>query len=114
MVTTKSKAFVIERREAMLVFPEDSEYHGAEIRAKLDVDVKTFLDLQKISDSSDATEVSHAFTLFGNQIIKEWNIEDEDGKAVPPTGEGFMTLPPAFCTAVIGAWAETAAQSGKV
>ena len=50
MVTTKRKSFVIDRREALLVFPESSDYHGAEIRTKLDVDVRTFLELQTISD----------------------------------------------------------------
>ena len=114
MVSTKTQAFIVERREALLTFPEDSDYHGAEIRAKLDVDVRTFLELQAIGDDATATELRDAFTLFGDAIVKEWNLQDEDNKPVPATGDGFMTLPPAFCTSVIGAWAEAAATAGKV
>ena len=114
MVTAKAQAFIVERREAVLTFPEDSDYHGAEIRAKLDVDVRTFLELQTIGDDATANELRDAFTLFGETIIKEWNLQDEDNKPVPATGEGFMTLPPAFCTSVIGAWAEAASTAGKV
>ena len=114
MVSTKTQAFIVERREAFLTFPEDSDYHGAEIRAKLDVDVRTFLELQSIGDDATATELRDAFTLFGDAIVKEWNLQDEDNKPVPATGDGFMTLPPAFCTSVIGAWAEAASTVGKV
>jgi len=114
VVTVKAQAFIVERREAVLTFPEESDYHGAEIRAKLDVDVRTFLELQAIGDDANAEELRDAFTLFGEAIVKEWNLQDEDNKPVPATGDGFMTLPPAFCTSVIGAWAEAASTAGKV
>jgi len=113
MVTTKRKSFVIDRREALLVFPESSDYHGAEIRTKLDVDVRTFLELQTITDNASPEDLRVAFTLFGDVIIKEWNLEDDDGHAVPASGDGLLTLPPAFCIALIGAWAEQAGTAGK-
>ena len=50
--------------------------------------------------------------MFGDTVLTSWNIE-EDGELIPATGEGFMTLPPAFCMAIIGAWAERATTSGK-
>ena len=113
MVMTKSKSFVIDRREALLVVPESSDYHGAEVRAKLDVDVRTFLELQTITDGASADELRIAFTLFGDAIVKKWNLEDDDGHPIPPTGDGLMTLPPSFCTALIGSWAEQAGTAGK-
>jgi len=117
MVSTKGaivKSFVIDRRDAMLSFPAESEFFGAEIRAKLDVDVRTFLELQTIGDSSSPSELKDAFTTFGDRIVKEWNLEDEDGKAVPASGEGFLSCPPSFCIAVITAWASQAGGVGEV
>ena len=108
-----SKTFAVPRREAILVFPEDSDYYGAEIRARLDVDVKTFFIFQGMGDDSPPEELTIAFRLFGDVIIKEWNLTDEDEQPTPPTGEGFMTLPPALCIEIIGAWAEQAATAGK-
>jgi len=113
MVVANKKGFRVARREAYLTFPDTSEYFGAEIYAKLDVNVAMFLEFQGINDGASADELRSAFVLFGDSVVIEWNLEDDDGEPLPPTGAGFMTLPPAFCTAVIGAWADSVASSGK-
>ena len=105
--------FLLERRDMVITFGEAHEYHGAEIKGRLDADVKTFLTLQAINDNSGSAELESAFTMFGDQIIQEWNIENEDGTTVPATGEGFLSLPPAFCLAVITEWANVAGSAGK-
>jgi len=113
MVIANKKGFRVARRDALLTFPDTSEYFGAEITAKLDVNVAMFLEFQGINDGASAEELRSAFLLFGDSVIIDWNLEDDDGDPVPPTGAGFMTLPPSFCTAVIGAWADSATTSGK-
>ncbi len=113
MVVAKKKTFSIERRDARIIFPETSEYYGVELVTKLDVNVQTFLKFQGINDGASAEELAECFTMFGDTVLTSWNIE-EDGELIPATGEGFMTLPPAFCMAIIGAWAEQATTSGKV
>ena len=117
MVTINKKKgvrFVVPRRDALITFPEGHEYEGAEIRAKLDVDVKTFLDLQALSDATTAEETREIFTKFGDVIITEWNLNDENNKSIPATSDGFMSLPAAICTAIITAWADEISTAGKV
>ena len=109
----KGDSFVLSRRDAVLTFPEGHEYEGVEIRAKLDVSLRTFLDLQKIGTDSTPEETAEIFKTFGEVIIIEWNILDEDHSPVPATGEGFLELPPAICTAIIEAWSSQITTAGE-
>jgi len=110
---TSVHSFIVQRREALLTFPEGHQFEGAEIRAKLDVDIATFLELQKLGEGANIEETRDGFRRFGDEIILEWNLADEDAKSIPSTGEGFLSLPPNICTAIIGSWAEEAASSGE-
>ena len=105
--------FVIDRREAVLTFSEDSEFHGLEVRARLDVDVGTFLEFQKLGADPSGEDTRTLFEKFGETIILEWNMYDDDAKRVPTTAAGFMSLPPNVCVAVIGAWAEHVTTAGE-
>ena len=111
--TTGVKPFVLQRREANLTFPEDHEFHGLEIRVKLDVNISTFLEFQVVSETNTSADMKTMFMKFGDEIIQEWNLHDEDGKPVPSTGVGFLGLPPNICTAMIQSWAENAATAGE-
>tara|TARA_R100000808_G_scaffold1997_4_gene8486 strand:+ start:6284 stop:6640 length:357 start_codon:yes stop_codon:yes gene_type:complete len=110
---TKHSPFVLTRREALLKFPEDSDYYGLEVRAKLDVDMKTFIQFQRLGSEPDADESQYLFEKFGTDIIVEWNLHDEDARPVPPDADGFMSLPPSICIAMIGAWAENVSAVGE-
>ena len=117
MVVQKVKQhspFIVERRDCLITFPEDHMFAGAEIRARLDVDIQTFLEFQTMSAAADASEMADVFKRFGDEIVLEWNLHDEDAKPVPPTADGFMSLPPNICTAILGAWAQQAGSSGEV
>ena len=112
-VTKTVRPFVIQRREALLEFPEDSAFHGLVVRAKLDVEIATFLQFQKLGGSEGTEETETLFRKFGDVIIDGWNLQDEGGRDVPATADGFMTLPPRICIAIIGAWAENVASVGE-
>ena len=111
---TGIKPFILERRTCKLTFPEDHEYHGMVIRARLDVDVKTFLDLQTLSSSEVAEETKEAFLRFGQDIVLEWNVHDENGQPINADGDGFISLPPTVCGAIIDSWAQMAGTVGEV
>ena len=110
---TGIKPFILERRTCKLEFPESNPYHGMVIRARLDVDVKTFLDLQSLSQSENAQETKEAFLKFGSEIVLEWNLHDDNGQEIPATGDGFIQLPPAVCGEIIDSWAKVAATVGE-
>ena len=105
--------FVLQRREAMLEFPVESEFHGLQVRAKLDVDLGTFLQFQKLGESATPEESRELFEKFGSDIVLEWNMHDEDGKPVPANAKGFLTLPPSVCVAIVTSWAENVSAVGE-
>ena len=109
------KPFTIERRRSILVF-DQAEYEGIHIEARLDVDLRTFLELQMLTGSGDASasDLRDAFTMFGDVILESWNIQDEDGTPLSPDAAGFLTLPPVLSTAILAAWSEAASSSGEV
>lgn len=109
------KPFTIQRRRAILVFKQP-EYEGIHIEARLDVDLRTFLDLQTLAGSGDASanDLREAFSMFGDQILESWNLEDEDGTPLSADSVGFLTLPPSLGTAILTAWSDVATTSGEV
>ena len=109
------KPYVIQRRRAVLVFDEP-EYSGVHIEARLDVDLRTFLDLQSLAGAADSNpdDLRAAFQMFGDEILSSWNLQDEDGSVLSADAAGFLSLPPALATKVLGAWTEAATTPGEV
>jgi len=112
--TNGVKPYVIQRRRAILVFNEP-EYAGIHIEARLDVDLRTFLDLQTLAGATDSNpdDLRAAFSMFGDDILSSWNLQDEDGTVLPADAAGFLSLPPALATKVLGAWTEAATTAGE-
>ena len=113
--TNGAKPFIVQRRRAVLVFSEP-EYSGIHIEARLDVDLRTFLDLQRLAGAADSSpdDLRAAFSMFGDEILSSWNLENEDGTVLPADASGFLSLPPALATKVLGAWTEAATTPGEV
>ena len=115
-VTTNGvKPYTIQRRRAILKFA-DPEYEGMHIEARLDIDLRTFLDLQALGANIDnkPENLREAFSMFGDEVLLSWNLQDEEGVVLSPDSAGFLTLPPALGTAILGAWSETVTTSGEV
>lgn len=106
------KPFVIQRRRAILQF-SDPDYEGLHVETRLDVDLKTFLDLQMLAGNADPEHLRAAFCMFGDEILENWNLEDEDGRVLTANAEGFLALPPSLGTAILGAWTEAATTAGE-
>ena len=113
MVTKTTKPFLIQRRECQIEFPEGHEFEGIEIRARLDVELNMLLEFQAMSEEGSSEMSRTVFTKFGDDVLLEWNVHDEDGKRVKADGAGFLTLPMAMAQAVITSWIEEAAKVGE-
>jgi len=109
------KPFRIQRRRAILVFKQP-EYAGLHIEVRLDVDLRTFLDLQELAGSGEAkaADLREAFSMFGDTILDSWNLQDEDGTTLSVDAAGFLTLPPSMGTAILIAWSDAVTKSGEV
>ena len=105
--------FRIERRQAKLVFP-DSDYAGLEIIAKLDVSVAVYLEMQNMTATENAMEMKTALKKFGDDILIEWNLQDEDGSEVEANADGFMTLPPKIAVDIMKSWSDACGGVGEV
>ena len=106
------KPFIIQRRRAILQF-SDPDYEGLHVETRLDVDLKTFLDLQLLAGNADPEHLRAAFSMFGDEILENWNLEDEDGRVLTADAKGFLSLPPSLGTAILGAWTEAATTAGE-
>jgi hypothetical protein len=67
--------YKVKRRTVKFVFPEGSDLHGIEITIKMP-------KLESIIGS----EVSNRELFF--KCLESWNLEDEEGNALPPRWEG--------------------------
>jgi len=112
--TNGVKPFTIQRRRAILAFNQE-DYAGLHIETRLDVDLRTFLDLQVLagSEGAKANDLREAFSMFGDQILESWNLQDEDGTPLSADAAGFLTLPPSLGTAILTAWSDAASTSGE-
>ena len=105
--------FKLERRTAKITFPDNHEYAGLEMECKLDVDLQTFLEIQAMAESATPDGNAGVYTKFGEDILVNWNLEDEDGTPVSACGSGFLTLPPNVAGAIITAWTEELTTVGE-
>ena len=91
---------------------ELADFEGAEVTCLLDVKMKTFFSLQDLA--SDNKSIESAYTTFGNEILDSWNLETAEGKAIPATADGMLSIPPALAIALMSAWTEQVSSGGLV
>ena len=95
------KGFRLQKRTARLVFSND--YEGAEVVGRLDVPVGVFIEIQDMVANNDQL---HVFEVFGEKVLEEWNIQDDDGQAIPATSDGIQAIPLDFANLIIEQWVE--------
>ena len=101
---SKKKGFRIPDKIAVITF-EGTDYDGAEIRAKLNVNFKYFSEIQA-AISEDSTNGLRVAELFGDHALIDWNLEDDDGNPVPANAEGMTMIPVELVNLMVGHWAE--------
>lgn len=99
--------YQIKRRTAVIDF-KGTDYDGAEMRCRFDVEMETFLSYQRMIDDASIVNVAEMFKQFGDEIVLEWNLEDE-GKQIAADGAGMMKLPVQLATEIIKRWLEAMA-----
>jgi hypothetical protein len=100
----KKKGFRIPDKVAVITF-EGTDYDGAEIRAKLNVNFKYFSEIQA-AISEDSTNGLRVAELFGDHALIDWNLEDYEGDPVPANAEGMTMIPVELVNLMVGHWAE--------
>lgn len=91
--------FKVPKKTFRLVF-EDEDYAGAEIVCR-SVKLSELFEITGMSDKP-----KEMFRRFGDEVVVEWNLEDDDGKPLPADGEGMLAQPVEFSNVLVKAWSE--------
>jgi len=106
MVATQKAAtgYRVPKRTARLIF-QDTAYEGAEVVVRLDVPVALFMEIQDLIADDKQFQV---FQVFGESVLEEWNIEDDDGNAIATTGQGMIAIPIDLANVILQQWVDAA------
>lgn len=88
------------RKTYDLVFGNDTDYPGLEVRART-LSLGQLLEVRSQDDGQDATR--KLVGLFAERLVS-WNLEDEEGAPVPATLDGIQEQDDDLILAVIGQW----------
>ncbi len=114
MVTkAKAKGFRVPKRTAVLDF-EGTDFDGAEAKCLFDVPLQVVFDFQRLIGSNDPDSQEQVVRKFGDGILTEWNLLDDEDQPYPATGDGMMALGAEFAVSIVQAWLDAVqAPSGK-
>ena len=76
--------------EELVRFTLTGSYKGAWVRCRLNVSMRYYGELRRAAEAEDQEAMA---TLFGDQALAEWNLEDPNGDPLPANGEGMMLIP---------------------
>tara|TARA_Y100000310_G_scaffold317160_1_gene369698 strand:- start:25 stop:423 length:399 start_codon:yes stop_codon:yes gene_type:complete len=96
----KAGGFRVPSRTARLVFT-DELYAGAEVVVSLSVPLGVAMDMRNRNTDEDPASV---YTMFVTHGLESWNLENEEGGAIPVTVDGLESLPTDFVLLMISEW----------
>jgi len=98
--------FKVEKRIGRMTF-EGTSYDGLEVVTNLDISFKLLMEIQRLASSEDNKKILEANNLWCTEVLRSWNLTDENDKDIPATMEGALEEVPAQLLAVIiSKWAE--------
>ena len=102
----KPKGFKITPREAELDLA-GTDLQGATIKVNLDVPLEDFLDILTSVESvatSTTQEAVELLTRFGEFVVIEWDLIDQNDEPIPSTGTGMKLLPGRIGFLIVAQW----------
>ena len=99
--------FRLPMRDAKIIFEEGTTFAGAIVKCRLDVEIGMVTDIQ---DLIEAGRHAHAYEVFGDGILIDWNLEDQKGNALPANGKGMKKVTSQFAEALMSEWMEALTQ----
>jgi len=79
-----------------------TEYDGLEVVTR-PMPMSVLLDVMAGAAKEDADSFRHMAATFA-YALESWNVEDDDGQAIPADLDGLLSQDPRFVSAVITAW----------
>ena len=107
MTSRKHEGFRVAKRTALIDFTEDSPWYGVEAKVIISIPFDTLFWFQKNASASSTEATAEAIRYFGDTLLIEWNVCDEDGNPYPTTGDGVLGIPNYdLVTSLMGGWIE--------
>tara|TARA_R100001086_G_scaffold221705_1_gene139036 strand:+ start:40 stop:435 length:396 start_codon:yes stop_codon:yes gene_type:complete len=99
--------FKLEKKIGNLIFQDDTDYFGLEVKVMLEVPLKLMINIQNLAESKDPNKILEANHLWCDAVLISWNLTDEEGNDVPATGAGAVAVAPVqLLAAIITKWTE--------
>jgi hypothetical protein len=108
MITTNGttakakKGFRLPEKTARITF-EGTDYDGEEIQLRLSVSFAQFIALRESAQGEDQEVMAR---LFGQNVLMDWNLEDDDGQPIPADGDGMLAIPIVLTNLIVQHWVE--------
>ena len=96
------KGFRLPEKTAHVTF-EGTDYDGAEIQLRLSVSFAQFIALRESAQGEDQEGMAR---LFGQNVLMDWNLEDDDGEPIPADGDGMLAIPLELTNLIVQHWVE--------
>ena len=96
------KGFRLPEKTARITF-EGTDYDGAEIQLRVSVSFAQFIALREAAQGEDQEGMAR---LFGENVLMEWNLEDDAGQPIPANGDGMLAIPLELTNLVVQHWVE--------
>ena len=96
------KGFRLPEKTARITF-EGTDYDGAEIQLRLSVSFAQFIALRESAQGEDQEGMAR---LFGQNVLMDWNLEDDAGQPIPADGDGMLAIPLELTNLIVQHWVE--------
>jgi len=86
----------------------DEDLNEMKVEVFGDVSIETLMNLQIDLGSGEPAQMMDACVKFGDKVLKDWDVQDNDGQDLSATGSAFVSLPMSLATAIMSTWVEQA------
>lgn len=100
--------YKVPKRTLVLEFEQGDEHHGLEVRMILEAPLSLLFEMQRLARIATEEEAERILRTFGDALLIDWNVEDDEGQPIPATGDGLLSLPFSLARLMIAKWTEAA------
>ena len=86
----------------------DEDLNEMKVEVFGDVSIETLMNLQIDLGSGEPAQMMDACVKFGDKVLKDWDVQDNDGLVLSATGSAFVSLPMSLATAIMSTWVDQA------
>lgn len=90
--------------EVELAF-EDTRFKGAVVTCRLDLTAEEQFALFADAEGRPLDKAGQ-YRVFGERILKSWNLSDRDGVVIPANADGMMRIPAALADQIQLSWSQ--------